>query len=198
MCIRDSGEGRICFDEETGGERAEWCLKDHLGNTRVSFSDVNGDGTIEVLDDTLTTEIYEREIYQENHYYPFGMARADCSLDTLKENKYLYNGKELDTDFGLNWYHYGARMYDPAIGRFTGVDPISDQFAWASTFNYAENDPVSAIDLHGLQKMSHPFETQMMAQRLSKQNGSDLVDNVRAIQNSRAFNNAPDLSLIHI
>ena len=40
-------EGRICFDEETGGERAEWCLKDHLGNTRVSFSDVNGDGIIE-------------------------------------------------------------------------------------------------------------------------------------------------------
>ncbi len=145
-------EGRICFDEETGGERAEWCLKDHLGNTRVTFSDIDGDGNIEVVDDTLTTDVYEREISQENHYYPFGMARQDCSLDTLKENKYLYNGKELDTDFGLNWYHYGARMYDPAIGRFTGVDPISDQFAWVSTYNYAENEPIAHIDLHGLQK----------------------------------------------
>ena len=67
---------------------------------------------------------------------------------------YTYNGKELDTDFGLNWYHYGARMYDPAVGRFTGVDPISDQFPWVSTFNYAENEPVANIDLHGLQKLS--------------------------------------------
>jgi len=43
-------------------------------------------------------------------------------------------------------------MYDPAIARFTGVDPIADQFAWASVYNYAENEPVRHIDLHGLQK----------------------------------------------
>ena len=89
---------------------------------------------------------------------------------------------------------YGARMYDPAIARFTGIDPISDQFAWVSTYNYAENDPVGAIDLHGLQKMSHPFEIQMMAQSLSNQNGTDLVSNVNAIQSaSRPFNDAPDV-----
>lgn len=66
-------------------------------------------------------------------------------------NHYLYNGKELDTDFGLNWYHYGFRMCDPAIARFTGVDPISDQFTHVSTYNYAENRPINGIDLHGLQ-----------------------------------------------
>jgi hypothetical protein len=42
-------------------------------------------------------------------------------------------------------------MYDPAIARFTGVDPIADQFAFVSPYNYAENRPVNAIDLHGLQ-----------------------------------------------
>ena len=66
-------------------------------------------------------------------------------------NLYLYNGKELDTDFGLNWYHYGFRMYDPAIGRFTGVDPISDKFPSLSTYNYASNSPIANVDLHGLQ-----------------------------------------------
>jgi len=70
------------------------------------------------------------------------------------DNNYFYNGKELDSDFGLDWYHYGARMYDPQIGRFTGVDPISDEFAWVSTYNYAENEPIANIDLHGLQKIS--------------------------------------------
>ncbi len=74
-----------------------------------------------------------------------------CRLLPLFGNDYLYNGKELDTDFGLDWYHYGFRMYDPAIARFTGVDPISDQFPHLSTFNYADNTPINAIDLHGLQ-----------------------------------------------
>jgi len=67
------------------------------------------------------------------------------------ENKYLFNGKERDTEFGLNWDHYGFRMYDSAIARFTGVDPIADQFAHLSVYNYADNSPISNIDLHGLQ-----------------------------------------------
>ncbi len=46
-------------------------------------------------------------------------------------------------------------MYDPAIGRFTGVDPIAEQYAFVSGFNYAENDPVAHIDLHGLQKADY-------------------------------------------
>ena len=70
------------------------------------------------------------------------------------ENGYQYNGKELNEDFGLNVYHYGARIYDPAMGRFTGVDPISDKFPWVSTYNYAENRVPNAIDLHGLQSLN--------------------------------------------
>jgi len=48
-------------------------------------------------------------------------------------------------------YAYGFRYYDPAIGRFTGVDPIADEFPHLSVYNYASNDPVRNIDLHGLQ-----------------------------------------------
>ena len=70
------------------------------------------------------------------------------------ENKYLYNGKERTTDLGLNWDDYGFRWYDPAIGRFTGVDPIADQFAHVTVYNYAENEPIANIDLWGLQKVS--------------------------------------------
>jgi RHS repeat-associated protein len=69
------------------------------------------------------------------------------------DQNYLYNGKERDSDLGLNWDHYGFRMYDASIGRFTGVDPIADQYAHASTYNYAENEPVGSIDLWGLQRL---------------------------------------------
>ena len=41
---------------------------------------------------------------------------------------------------------------DPAVGRFTGVDPLSDRFSHVSSYNYAENEPIGHIDLWGLQK----------------------------------------------
>ncbi len=66
--------------------------------------------------------------------------------------KFGYNGKEIDEDLGLNWYHYGFRVYDPAIGRFPSIDPASDKFPHVSTYNYAENEPVGSIDLWGLQR----------------------------------------------
>jgi len=43
-------------------------------------------------------------------------------------------------------------MYDAAIGRFPTIDPIADQFPHVSPYNYAENEPIANIDLHGLQK----------------------------------------------
>ncbi|GJM33939.1 MAG: hypothetical protein DHS20C18_29400 [Saprospiraceae bacterium] len=58
----------------------------------------------------------------------------------------------MNDDLELEWLDYGARWYDPAIGRFTGVDPISEQFPHVSTYNYAENEPIANIDLWGLQK----------------------------------------------
>ena len=69
-----------------------------------------------------------------------------------EENRYRYNGKELNPDLGL--YAYGARYYDPTIARFTGVDPIADQFPHVSTYNYAESEPIANIDLYGLQAVS--------------------------------------------
>ena len=124
-------EGRAVPDD-SGEFDQQYCLKDHLGNTRVMFDESGA-------------------IIQENHYYPFGM-EMNGAWTPANVSDYRYNGKELDREFGLDWYHYGARYYDPAVGRFTGVDPISDQFAWVSTFNYAENEPVRHVDLHGLQK----------------------------------------------
>jgi RHS repeat-associated protein len=44
------------------------------------------------------------------------------------KNSYLYNGKELNEELGLNWLSFGFREYDPAIGRFPSVDPIADEF----------------------------------------------------------------------
>ena len=126
-------QGRAVINGSTW--QHEYVITDHLGNTRLRFSDLDGSGTID-----------STELLSTHDYYPFGLEWQDGGY------KYTYNGKEIDRELGLNWHHYGKRMYDAVLGRFTGVDPISDQFPWVSTFNYAENEPVANIDLWGLQK----------------------------------------------
>ena len=52
--------------------------------------------------------------------YPFGVKMPGLSYiaNGADGNKFTYNGKELEDEFGLNWYHYGARFYDSAVCRW--------------------------------------------------------------------------------
>ena len=49
-----------------------------------------------------------------NDYYPFGGLMSTSSRQSVQP--YKYNGKELETACGVNWYDYGARRYDPVLG----------------------------------------------------------------------------------
>ena len=57
------------------------------------------------------------------------------------ENRYSFTGKELDKDL----VYFGARYYDPNLGRFTSVDPVKENHAYI----YVENDPMNLIDPDG-------------------------------------------------
>lgn len=117
------------------------------------------------------------EILQENHYYPFGLnmdglwamqyqkeetdENGNGTLDPVlddegnpivdqeKLNRYQYNGKELTEDLGLNWNDYGARWYDPAIGRWNAVDPSAESYYPLSPYVYAANNALIFIDPDG-------------------------------------------------
>ena len=163
------------------GDKYQYNLTDHLGNVVVVFEDKGNGIFAEEHPD------YDGEVIQRSHYYSFGM-RVDMprfDFGDEPENKYLYNGKELNSDFGLDWLDLGFRYYDPAIGRFPSVDPIADQFAHVSPFNYAENEPIGHIDLWGLQQYpaskyrdllndpefvkNHPESAQSLRQDINKE-----------------------------
>ena len=115
-------EGYVSLDDR----EYHYYLKDHQGNNRVL---VNKNGGVEEI----------------NHYYPFGGVFA--SEENLQP--YKYNGKELDAKKGLNWYDYGARQYDAALGIFTTVDPSSERYYSTSPYVYCGGNPINRIDPTG-------------------------------------------------
>ena len=103
-------------------------LKDHLGNVRVVF---NQDGTVE----------------QVNQYYPFGALFYNTVNDEFQ--RYKFNGKELDRLLGIDWYDYGARMYDPILCRWNTPDPLADDYQNISPYAYCLDNPVKFVDPDG-------------------------------------------------
>jgi RHS repeat-associated protein len=102
------------------------------------------------FDDLKVTHV-EGPIVQEDSYDPFGMALTGQHGARFDEpaNRYLYNGKELQHDHDLNWYDYGARMYDAALGRWHAIDPMAEKYAAWSPYQYTLNNPVKFIDPDG-------------------------------------------------
>lgn len=103
-------------------------IKDHLGNNRM-VTDATGN------------------VLQSNEYYPYGGLTGRSTNPEYQ--KFKYNGKEYDTMHGLNEYDYGARQYDPAIARFTSMDPLCEKYYHISPYAYCGGNPVNAIDSDG-------------------------------------------------
>ena len=128
-------------------KKYHYYLQDHQGNNRV------------VVDQTGQKE-------EVNHYYPFGgtFASAEKSIQPYK-----YNGKEIDTKNGLNWYDYGARQYDAAIGRWHAVDPMAEMYYSWSPYVYCVNSPTNYVDPTGC------FSTKFGAWLYKLFNGGDQI-----------------------
>lgn len=116
---------------------------DHLGNVRLTYKDSNGNGSV-------TTS----EIIEEKNYFPFGLQHKGYNYIVQGENsaatQFGYNGMENNPELGLEILDFGARNYDPALGKWMNIDPLAEQMRRHSPYNYAFNNPVFFIDPDGM------------------------------------------------
>ena len=133
-------EGRINYAQ---GSRTEYNIKDHLGNTRVCFTPPATGNAPKIL--------------QQTNYYAFGLPIGNLSrtypLVTggafALEDKYQYNGIELNTDFGLLVNEARFRTLDAQLGRWWQIDPEVEQFEAWSPYNSNLDNPIRYDDPEG-------------------------------------------------
>ena len=132
-------------------DKFHFYIKDHQGNIRVVADE---DGKVDEVND----------------YYPFGglMSNVDNNVQPYK-----YNGKELNRKNGLDWYDYGARHYDAAIGRWHAVDPMVEMYYSTSPYVYCNNNPIRYIDPTGMFYTGYTIDENGYISKVNDEGGDD-------------------------
>lgn len=135
--------------------------KDHLGNVRLSYADVDGNSTINPV----------TEILEVNNYYPFGLQHTgygyiDNAHRSEEAEQYKYLDKEYENTYNLNVIETDFRQYDPALGRFVSIDLLSELAPNYTPYRYGFNNPniftdptgLYEIDANGNIRVTDPYE----------------------------------------
>lgn len=157
----------------SGGYEARYFISDHLGSTRL-IAYPNG------------------SVIEQNDYMPYGERHSNSALAT-SGNPYLYNGKESQKSFGVNYIDSEAR-FQRLDGAFNSIDPLCEKYYHISPYTYCASNPINNIDPDGNIIWIHYFDQKGELQKLKykanmKYGGgnnfaSTIIDNLNAIYQS--------------
>ena len=121
-------EGYVDLTAGTGTTARRYFVRDHLGSVRAV---VDGSGTSLETDD----------------YYPLGGPLPTGSNTTLQPEK--DQGKDWNPTASFNVYDFGARLYDPALGRWLSQDPLAEKCYAHSPYLFCAGNPMKFVDPTG-------------------------------------------------
>jgi RHS repeat-associated protein len=130
----NTAEGRAIYDNIANKWNYEYFYSDHLGNTRVGFKVVNG---------SITKT-------SESDFDPLNVPLKNSQVVNALQNRFEIQNHEKELTFGLNRINFGARTFNPTIGRFDSVDPLAEAFEDVSPMSYCLGNPITMVDIDGM------------------------------------------------
>jgi len=142
-----------------------WDYDGQYQTVYVNFTALSDDYTVEVEFEYVPSNLYPQGPWRIMTIRSFYLKHYDVVTTTYDEvvnnvfekqgiYRYGFNGMERDDELkgiGNSW-NYTFRMYDPRLGKFLSVDPIGKNYPFITPYAFAENQPIWAIDLEGLEK----------------------------------------------
>jgi RHS repeat-associated protein len=134
--------------------------KDQVGNIRVSYyKDAGGNAVIDNAVD----------------YFPFGLEHGNIAVATITPS-YRYGFQSQERQVQQGWSSFKWRNYDPSIGRFFNVDPLTEDYETWSPYVFSGNRVIDSRELEGLEPDDFRFRMLMKAKggvqaRAEEENG---------------------------
>ena len=142
-------------------------VTDHLGSVRAVVDGISG------------------EVVETNDYYPFG-GRWDVAAGLKDDtNRFRYNSKEEQFNFGTPYIDYGARQYDPVLGRWFAQDPLAEKYYGISPYAFCAGNPVKYIDPDGKRWVNYLGQVIYDKNGFSAQASMEEIELVKAMLKTR-------------
>ncbi|MEO9803165.1 MAG: DUF6443 domain-containing protein [Reichenbachiella sp.] len=158
------------------------------------YTSMQSKGTQPVYFDDMKVTHTHSPIVSKDDYYPFGNSFSSYSRAASTLQNFKYNSKEKIDALGIDWYHYGARFYDPALGRWHVIDQDAENYMAYTPYNYVGSNPIRRIDPDG----NNGWDAVMGAAAALIDNASAGIINLRGaaaeyVTDASDFNEGQDL-----